>query len=354
MKRGQVKQKQGDSSANQTMTSFFLLCIVLQTVGFSLFCEAGFVANLSAKRTGVSKWFRNVLQKTPRSRSDEELKRGIGRFYDESSAIWLDVWGEHMHHGYNPSEKYNDHQAAQVDKIDRSVSWAYGNKMPNPQNVLDVGCGVGGSSRHIAKKYGATGKGISLSPYQIMRANDFTKEAGLSQLLEYRVADAMNMPADFEGKFDFTWSMESGEHMPDKKKFFSELVRVTAPGGRIIIVTWCHRDLKSGESLTEKEIRLLDRINDAYFLPAWVPGKTYVDIANSLNLEDIRMADWSEFIAPFWPAVFRSALRPKNFFRLLRTGITTIKGAIATLFMLRGFQIGLVKFVLITAQKKSA
>jgi tocopherol O-methyltransferase len=35
--------------------------------------------------------------------------------------------------------------------------------------------------------------------------------------------------------------MESGEHMPDKAKFVGELCRVTAPGGRIIVVTWCHR-----------------------------------------------------------------------------------------------------------------
>ena len=41
------------------------------------------------------------------------------------------------------------------------------------------------------------------------------------------------------GEFDLAWSMESGEHMPDKQKFVNELVRVTAPGGRIIIVTWC-------------------------------------------------------------------------------------------------------------------
>ena len=33
--------------------------------------------------------------------------------------------------------------------------------------------------------------------------------------------------------------MESGEHMPDKQQFVNELVRVIAPGGRVIIVTWC-------------------------------------------------------------------------------------------------------------------
>jgi len=325
--------------------SFFICAVGVCGVG--LVSSSNRVSRFASALKGLGRWGQ------AKARSDEELKAGIGRFYDESSAIWLDVWGEHMHHGYYPSPSYKDHQAAQVDMIDRSVSWAYGNKMPDPKNVIDVGCGVGGSSRHIAQKYGATGKGISLSPYQIQRAKMFTEAAGLEQKLEYRVADAMNMPADFEGKFDFTWSMESGEHMPDKKKFVSELVRVTAPGGRIIIVTWCHRELKAGESLTGKEKRLLDRINDAYFLPAWVPGSAYVEIAKDLKLEDIRKADWSEYIAPFWPAVFRSALRPKNFLRLLRTGFTTIKGAIATLYMLRGFQIGLVKFVLITAQKPS-
>lgn len=58
------------------------------------------------------------------------------------------------------------------------------------------------------------------------------------------------------------WSMESGEHMPDKKQFMRELCRVTAPGGRILVVTWCHRELKDGEkSLTAPELRLLDKIN---------------------------------------------------------------------------------------------
>ena len=56
--------------------------------------------------------------------------------------------------------------------------------------------------------------------------------------------------------------MESGEHMPDKVKFMNELFRFTAPGGRILIVTWCHRELEVGEnSLTAKELRLLDKIN---------------------------------------------------------------------------------------------
>ena len=292
---------------------------------------------LSGFRSGILRWWRR-LRGAKTERNDSELKSGIAKFYDESSAIWLDVWGEHMHHGYYPLPHKSgnvDHQAAQVDMIDRSLEWAYGEgeRNPQPKSMVDVGCGVGGSSRYIAKKYPSISKarGISLSPYQIERATQFTKEQHLEKVASYSVDDAMNSKFT-NNEFDLTWSMESGEHMPDKKKFFGELFRITAPGGRIIIVTWCHRELVDGEiGLTDKETRLLNRINDAYYLPDWVPASHYRDLAMDLGLEDVRVADWSPYIAPFWPAVFFSALVPRNFFRMVRTGITTIKGAIATL-----------------------
>jgi tocopherol O-methyltransferase len=56
--------------------------------------------------------------------------------------------------------------------------------------------------------------------------------------------------------------MESAEHMPDKPRFMRELVRVAAPGGRVLIVTWCHRELAPGEqSLRRDELNLLSKIN---------------------------------------------------------------------------------------------
>jgi tocopherol O-methyltransferase len=56
----------------------------------------------------------------------------------------------------------------------------------------------------------------------------------------------------------------------------------------------------------------------------------YVQLADKLGLKEVKTDDWSQFVAPFWPAVFFSALVPKNFFRMIRSGWTTIKGAIAT------------------------
>nr|XP_023915105.1 tocopherol O-methyltransferase, chloroplastic-like [Quercus suber] len=113
--------------------------------------------------------------------------------------------------------------------------------------------------------------------------------------------------------------MESGEHMPDKEKFVNELARVTAPGGTIIIVTWCHRDLvTTEESLQPWEKELLNKICDSFYLPAWCLIAEYVKLLQSFSLQDIKAEDWSKYVAPFWPAVIRSELTWKGLTSLLR------------------------------------
>jgi tocopherol O-methyltransferase len=72
------------------------------------------------------------------------------------------------------------------------------------------------------------------------------------------------------------WSMESGEHMPDKKRFVNELFRVTKPDGRIIIVTWCHRELRPGETkLASWELKLLNKISTGMHTHTSVNGPWY-------------------------------------------------------------------------------
>lgn len=49
-----------------------------------------------------------------------------------------------------------------------------------PKSIVDVGCGIGGSSRYLAKKFGATSVGITLSPVQAQRANALAAAQGLA------------------------------------------------------------------------------------------------------------------------------------------------------------------------------
>ena len=69
-------------------------------------------------------------------------------------------------------------------------------------------------------------------------------------------------------------------------QFVSELARVAAPGGTIIIVITCHRDLSpSEESLKPEEKALLDKICSAYYLPEWCSTADFVKILYSLSLQ---------------------------------------------------------------------
>ena len=81
-----------------------------------------------------------------------------------------------MHHGYYIPENRTDHQQAQIDLIDEVLKWA---GVESAKEVVDVGCGIGGSSRHIVRKFGARAHGVTLSPYQANRANELVLEQGL-------------------------------------------------------------------------------------------------------------------------------------------------------------------------------
>lgn len=289
-----------------------------------------------------------------RTKKQRSLQQGIADFYDASTGVWVEIWGDHLHHGYyedNSWRSLEQHQEAQVRMIEEILSWAEVEAVEAPKSVLDVGCGVGGSSRFLQKKYAAKVTGITLSPKQREQAANLSMRTGQDGLCNFEVADALQMPFA-DNSFDLIWSLESGEHMPQKSKFMSEMHRVCKPGGRIILVTWVHRDLQNGESLRPKEQRLLDRISKAYHLPEWCSIADYRKIAaEDLGMTGLKTTDWTQYIAPFWSAVIQSALQPRGWWALLRGGAETFRGALVMPLMNRGYRTGTIRFGLLTGCK---
>ncbi|HEY9851045.1 MAG TPA: methyltransferase domain-containing protein [Leptolyngbyaceae cyanobacterium] len=278
------------------------------------------------------------------------LYQQIQEFYDASSGLWEQIWGEHMHHGYygpDGSQK-KERRQAQIDLIEELLIWA---DVKQAEHIVDVGCGIGGSSLYLSQKYHATVAGITLSPVQAARATERATEAGLADKTQFHVADALNMPFA-DASFDLVWSLESGEHMPDKKQFLQECYRALKPGGLLIMATWCHRPTASGQKpLTADEQKHLEEIYRVYCLPYTISLPEYEAIARDLSFRNIRTADWSKAVAPFWNLVIDSAFTPSAIVGLLFSGWKTIQGAISLGLMSRGYERGLIRFGLLCANK---
>jgi len=55
----------------------------------------------------------------------EGLNAGIAKFYDASTGLWENVWGDHLHHGYYPAGSApKSNRQAQVDMIEHILQWA--------------------------------------------------------------------------------------------------------------------------------------------------------------------------------------------------------------------------------------
>ncbi|WNZ21598.1 methyltransferase domain-containing protein [Leptolyngbya sp. NK1-12] len=278
----------------------------------------------------------------------DTLQQKIQRFYDASSGLWERTWGEHMHHGYYGADgtQRKERRQAQIDLIEELLHWG---NVHQAERILDVGCGIGGSSLYLAEKFNASAAGITLSPVQAQRAQERATAAGLANRVTFQVADALAMPFP-DAAFDLVWSLESGEHMPDKPQFLQECYRVLQPGGTLLMATWCHRPTDS-QPLTPEEQQHLQKIYDVYCLPYVISLPEYAEIAQTIGFQSIRTADWSEAVAPFWNVVIDSALTPTAIVGLIQSGWTTIQAALSLGLMSRGYQRGLVKFGVLRATK---
>ncbi len=287
----------------------------------------------------------------------------IQRFYDESSLLWERTWGEHMHHGfYGDSGRHRkDRRQAQIDLMEELLNWA---KVTEAQTILDVGCGIGGSTLYLAQKYTAKAVGITLSPVQAQRASERAAEQGVSvhpweafanvqaPAVQFQVTNALATPFP-DNSFDFIWSMESGEHMPDKPAFLQECYRLLKPGGTFLMATWCHRETTNlAGPLTASEKQHLDWLYQLYHLPYVVSLADYGAIATRLGFSDLHCADWSQQVEFFWQDVVRSALDPKVIAGIFQAGTETIRGTAAIALMTTGFDRGLIRYGILRGSKK--
>ncbi len=105
-------------------------------------------------------------------------------------------------------------------------------------HIIDVGCGVGGSTRRLSHETGCRVTGIDLSDQYIDAAERLTQLLTMQDRVKFHAASALALPFD-DNSFDGAWSIQMNMNVEDKLSWLKELHRVLKPGGRAVLYEVC-------------------------------------------------------------------------------------------------------------------
>jgi ubiquinone/menaquinone biosynthesis C-methylase UbiE len=100
------------------------------------------------------------------------------------------------------------------------------------QTILNIGSGSGISAAYLAKNYKCKVKGVDILPGMVAKAQIWAREKGLSDRLEFRVADARELPFE-DNTFDALIAESVNTFIPEREIAMREYRRVVKPGGYI-------------------------------------------------------------------------------------------------------------------------
>jgi ubiquinone/menaquinone biosynthesis C-methylase UbiE len=106
--------------------------------------------------------------------------------------------------------------------------------------VLDLGCGDGTTAIPAARK-GAKVLGVDIAHNLVEAGNHRAKNEGLSNI-EFQHGDACNLQHLPEQSFDRVVSIFGAMFAPKPHEVAKEIVRVTKPGGKIVMGNWIPGD----------------------------------------------------------------------------------------------------------------
>ena len=290
---------------------------------------------------------------TPRSYESSET---VANSYDEwtQDGILEFYWGEHIHLGhYGSPPRRKDFLQAKADFVHEMVKWGGLDKLPGGTTVLDVGCGIGGSSRILARDYRFDVTGVTISPKQVQRATELTPE---NVTAKFQVDDALALSFP-DNSFDVVWSIEAGPHMPDKAKYAQEMMRVLKPGGTLVVADWNQRDDRQ-VPLNFWEKPVMRQLLDQWSHPAFssIEGFSEQIAETGLVEGEVVTADWTKETLPSWlESIWQGIVRPKGLIKFGLTGFFKSLREVPTMLLMRvGFGNGLCRFGMFRATKSQS
>ena len=180
--------------------------------------------NVNSRVARLNAWLDKFREAEPDSNSYDHTET-VNDYYDLCSELMQFGWNESLHFApLTPEETLEEaivrHQRLMIEKL----------RLQEGMRIVDVGCGVGGPMRRVARDSGANVVCLNNNKQQLDEARRRNLEAGLDHKAEYIQCSFMDMSAIEANAFDAGYAIESTCHAPDKERAFAEIFRVLKPG----------------------------------------------------------------------------------------------------------------------------
>jgi tocopherol O-methyltransferase len=214
-------------------------------------------------------------------------KKSIQNHYDLATPFYRLLWGRHIHHGlWDAEASSGEAQRRLIDRLATAAAIRPG------EQVLDVGCGMGGSSIELALRYGCTTTGITVSPLQRIWASVAAGRRGALRKAKFVRGDAESITLPPES-FDVVWNVECSEHLFDKPAFFQRAAGWLKPGGRIAVCAWLAGSVPDPEGLVQA-------VGEGFLCPSFGTAYDYRTWMRDAGLVEREYADLTPQVARTW------------------------------------------------------
>ncbi|QBZ64358.1 hypothetical protein PoMZ_06054 [Pyricularia oryzae] len=258
-----------------------------------------------ASKTAVDQYFRHWDGKTAKTETTkvrEERKADYAtltrQYYNLVTDFYEYGWGQSFHFcTFAPGETF----ASAITRYEHTLAHRIGIK--KGMKVLDIGCGVGGPARQIAKFTGANITGITINEYQVERARRYAEMEGYGagEQLKFVQGDFMALPFEKE-TFDAVYSIEATVHAPKLEDVYKQIFNVLKPGGIFGLYEWVMTDAYDENDPHHKEIRFgIEHGGGIANLQTAQTAIAAIKAAGFELLESEDLADNSDRAPWYWP-----------------------------------------------------
>ena len=227
------------------------------------------------------------------ARGEEDYAAMVNAFYHLITDFYEFGWGPSFH--FAPARdgaSFEDSLAGHQRFLGEAMGLGPG------MRVLDIGCGVGGPQRAIAREFGSSIVGLNISAYQLGKCATYNRRSGLDHLCGVLLGDFMDIPAE-DQSFDAAYHIEAIPHAPDKEAVYAEIFRVLRPGGVFAGYDWCMTPLYDADNPVHRQLK--QRIEYGNALPQIVSFADVTDSLRSVGFELVEAHDRAADADPATP-----------------------------------------------------